>query len=110
METRILVTYGSWAGSTRKIAESIGDTLRSKGSEVDVLPAKAVQDISSYQSVIIGSAIHASSLHPDIYSLFKKHSEFLFSISSAFFIVCLSMKDDTPETRCKVDAYLDKLR
>ncbi len=57
MNGAVLVTYGSWCGSTAEVAEEIGKVLREGGWEVDVLPAKQAQSVDRYQAVVVGTAI-----------------------------------------------------
>ena len=58
MEKRALVTYASKYGSTGGVADAIGKELCSKEVAADVLLIKNVNNISSYQAVVIGSAIY----------------------------------------------------
>lgn len=59
---RVLVVYASLHGSTRSIAEFLGDRLRKEGfSVVDTMSVEeARQDrpISLYDAVVLGSAVH----------------------------------------------------
>ena len=55
---KLLIAVSSRHGSTREIAESIGETVREKGIEVDVVDAQDVESIDPYDAVIVGSAIH----------------------------------------------------
>ncbi|MGW1246201.1 flavodoxin domain-containing protein [Streptomyces sp. NPDC002535] len=56
---RVLVAYGSKAGSTAGIAEEIGKTLRDDGFDAVVLPADTVTDVSGYDGVVLGGALYA---------------------------------------------------
>ena len=58
MDRNILVTYASKYGATQEIAEKISDVLRQAGLQVDVFPVAGVRDLSSYQAVILGSAVY----------------------------------------------------
>lgn len=54
---RVLVAYASKHGSTRGIAERIGDRLKTAGLTVDVLPVGQVKDSGAYDAAVIGSAL-----------------------------------------------------
>jgi len=110
MAGRILVAYATAAGSTAEVAEAIGEELRSTGAQVDVHPAKEVKDVSPYGAVIVGSGIRAGQLLSDATKFVQKNRETLSQVPVAYFVVCLTMKDDTEENRSTVAAYLDPLR
>ena len=77
MPTRVLVAYATKLGSTREIAEAIGDTLRSAGLDPDVLPAAAVPDLAPYDAVIIGSALYAAHWQRDANRFVARHLDAL---------------------------------
>src|SRR4051794_41912923 len=52
----VLVAYASKHRSTAEIAEVIADELREQGVGVDLREAGAVEDLSSYAAVVLGSA------------------------------------------------------
>ena len=54
----ILVAYASRHGSTRGIAERIGERLRLDGLDVEVRPAAEVHDASRYDAFVIGAAAY----------------------------------------------------
>lgn len=56
--TRVLVTAATRHGSTAEIAGRIAADLRERGIVVDDLPPADVQDLTSYDGVVIGSAIY----------------------------------------------------
>lgn len=58
MNAKILVAYASKYGSTKEIAEKIGQVLTDAGFAVDVLPAEKVAVVDSYQAVVLGSAVY----------------------------------------------------
>ena len=57
MSTKVLVAYATKYSATAEIAEKIGQVLRQAGLRTDVLPADRVSDVSSYQAVVLGSAV-----------------------------------------------------
>lgn len=58
MNNPILVAYASKYGATAEIAEKIGQTLRSAGLQVDVLPADKVANPAAYDAIVLGSAVY----------------------------------------------------
>lgn len=58
MDQNILVTYASKYGSTREIAEKIGEVLCQAGLLADVLPVDSVRYLTPYQAVVLGSAVY----------------------------------------------------
>ncbi len=110
MTRSILIAYGSWAGSTAEVADFIGKTLAEGGAKVDVKPLGSVKSLDGYTAVVIGSAIRVGKVKPEVMDFVKDHASELKKIPAAYFVVCMTMKDDTPENRKTVNAYLDPLR
>ncbi|MBL7063605.1 MAG: flavodoxin domain-containing protein [Anaerolineae bacterium] len=110
MSLKILVAYASKCGSTGKVAEAIGQVLCEGSTAVDVCLAKDVTDVSSYQAVVVGSAIRAGRWLPEAVKFVETHQEALSQLPIAYFAVCLTLKDDTEENRRTVAAYLDPVR
>ena len=54
----VLVVFASKHGSTREIAEVIGEVLKEADLLVDVLPARQVVAVDRYDAVVIGSAVY----------------------------------------------------
>jgi menaquinone-dependent protoporphyrinogen oxidase len=55
---RVLVAYASKAGSTKGIAEFIGEKLRKNGTQVDVKDVGSASDLDKYDAFVIGSALY----------------------------------------------------
>jgi menaquinone-dependent protoporphyrinogen oxidase len=91
MPQKVLVTYASQAGSTAGAAEEIGSVLRASGSFVDVLPMKAVKDLSSYAAVVAGSAIHGQKWLPEAMDFITNHQAELSRKPFAAFMVCITL-------------------
>jgi menaquinone-dependent protoporphyrinogen oxidase len=110
MNSNVLVAYASRCGSTGGVADAIGQALCTTGASVDVRLVEHVRDLSPYQSVIVGSAVRMGRWLPEAIDFVKQHRDTLARMPTAYFVVCLTMKDDTPENRTKVLAYLDPVR
>ena len=106
-DKKILVAYASKYGSTGGVADAIGKGLCSKGAAVDVLLMKNAVNLSSYQGVIVGSAIYMGKWLPEAVDFVKKNVEVLRQIPVAYFLVCMTLCKPTEENRAKVLAYLD---
>ncbi|NUM44066.1 MAG: flavodoxin domain-containing protein [Anaerolineales bacterium] len=111
MNNKILVTYASRFGSTAGVAEAIGKTLVEDGLSVDVLPMRAVQDLSAYQAIVAGSAINGGAWLPEAVAFTRKHQNELRDKPFAAFLVCmtLTMKNGT-QYRSHVATWLNPIR
>jgi menaquinone-dependent protoporphyrinogen oxidase len=86
MVKKILVAYGSKRGSTAEIAEKIGETLRQKGLQVDVLDAGTVNDLTPYSKIILGSSVYIGRWHKKAVRFLKKNIEVLEKLPVWLFI------------------------
>jgi menaquinone-dependent protoporphyrinogen oxidase len=107
---KVLIAYATRCGSTGGVAEAIGETLRRAGAPVDVRLIGDVNDLGPYRSVVVGSAVRMGRWLPEAVDFVEKHRDRLGRVPTAYFVVCASMKEDTPENRGKVFAYLDPVR
>jgi menaquinone-dependent protoporphyrinogen oxidase len=110
MTKKILVAYGTRAGSTAEVADAIGKKLASGGVAVDVKPVKKIQNLNGYQAVVLGSAVRAGKLLPEVTAFVKAHKEEFRKLPIAYFVVGMTLREDTPEKRKIVNTYLDPLR
>ena len=107
---RILVAYATRAGSTVEVAQSIGQVLSGTGAMVDVKPVKSLHGVNGYDAAIIGSAIRMGQWLPEAVQFVKTNRGALSRIPTAYFLVSGTLREDTPDVRQKVSAYLDPVR
>ena len=106
---KILICYASRCGSTGEVAEAIGQTMCGKGVSTEVRLIENVNTLSPYQAVIIGSAIRVGKWLPEAVDFVKKYQDTLSRMPVAYFLVCMTMRDDTIENRSKASAFLGPL-
>lgn len=97
MAIKLLIAYGSKAGSTAEVARAIGEEMAKGGAEVTVKPVEEIQDISAYNAVVVGSAVRAFRLVGVTRRFLRRHKQALRKIPVAYFLVCLVMSEDNPE-------------
>jgi len=86
---KVLVGYASAHGSTKGIAQEIGDRLTDAGFPTDVCPVDEIDAIGTYDAVVLGSAIHNMAWLPEATAFVQRHTAdlavrpiWLFSVSS----------------------------
>lgn len=96
---KVLIAYTTRRGSTREVAEKIGEILKSKGMEVNVFNVAEVSDISSYNAAVIGAPVMRFRFLPPAKKFVKSNKEALSKIPVAYFSLGITMKEDTPKRR-----------
>ncbi len=76
----VLVAYGSKMGGTKGIAEMVGAELESSGAHVDVMPARTVREIASYDAIVVGGALYSTRWHKDARWFVKRYKRALASM------------------------------
>lgn len=111
MENRpILVAYATREGSTREVAQAIGQSLSEHGAKVEVRAVDDITDLRPYRAVVVGSAIRAGKWLPEAVKFVKQHREDLERTMLMYFLVCATLREDTPAHHHEVLAYLDPVR
>src|SRR3990170_7597476 len=106
MDKKILVAYATYYGTTGEVAKAIGMTFSEHGYSTDVLPAAEVKDVTAYRAVVVGSAVQGGKIHNDVLHFLEDHEADLSQVPVAYFVCCMTMHDDTPDTRYMAEGYL----
>lgn len=106
---KILVAYASEFGTTREVAEVIGETLCQDGAKVDIKPVNAIINLPEYDAIVIGSAIQYDKWMAEAITFVKKNHNTLSKLPVAFFFTCLTLSRQTERTKRTVIAYTNKL-
>jgi len=75
MNVRLLVAYATKLGSTREVAQVIGDTIGAAlpDADVEVSPASTVRGLAAYDAVVLGSALYAAHWQRDANRFVQRH-------------------------------------
>jgi menaquinone-dependent protoporphyrinogen oxidase len=109
MENKFLVAYGTAAGSTAEVAQAIAEEIRVSGADVDVEPVEEVKDISEYSGLVLGTAVRAFRILGKTKRFLRKHRQAMQNIPVAYFLVCLTMSEETPENIQRAKAFATPL-
>jgi menaquinone-dependent protoporphyrinogen oxidase len=97
MDNKILIAYASKYGSTKEIAEKIGEVLKQEGLQADIVPVKSVKNLSDYQTVILGTAMYMGMWRKEAVNLLKKNEKLLSERKVWIFATGPSGKGDPAE-------------
>lgn len=81
----ILLAYASRFGSTQEVAETIADSLRQAGFNVDMQPMAEVKTLEPYDAIVLGAAIYSAHWHPEAHNFLSRHQEALNFLPVAIF-------------------------
>jgi menaquinone-dependent protoporphyrinogen oxidase len=109
-ERKVLVAYGTRAGSTAGVAERVAEVLNRSGFAAQAAEAKKVKDTASYDAVVLGSSVRAGKLKSEVLRFLDKNKADLSSKPFAAFVVCLAMKDSDEKGRATAGTYLEPVR
>jgi menaquinone-dependent protoporphyrinogen oxidase len=105
MDKRILIAYGTVAGSTKEVAQAIGEEMQNAGALVEIKPVEDVKSVAGYDGLVVGSAVRMFHLLGKTRRFLRKHKKALANLPLAFFVVCLTMGEETPENIEKAKGY-----
>lgn len=104
---KVLVAYDSFCGTTGNVAETIGNVLCSSSAKVDVCLIKNIKDLESYEAVVVGSAVHASSWRSDAIDFVAENQKFLSQVPVAYFLTCLALYHKDEKARELAQTYME---
>jgi len=104
---KLLVAYASRCGSTGGVAEAIGRSLCHNGALIDIRLIDGVTDLTSYEAVVVGSAIRSDRWLSEATAFVEKNRQFLSGIPVAYFLTCLTMSQVSKENQDKARSYLN---
>ncbi len=102
---KVLIVYDTKYGATRTLAYRIKDVLCSEGAQVDLSTVRKIKDLSSYDAVILGSAIIVEQWRPDMLKFMKAQENVLKDKKVAVFVTCGIMREDNEENRGMAQKY-----
>lgn len=107
MSKKILVAYASVSGSTGEVAQAIGTVIEAAGVTVRVRPVTDVAQIDEFSAVVVGSSIRAGRWLPEAFQFLETFASSFDRRPVAFFTTCMTMVNNTADSRKTVLAYLD---
>jgi menaquinone-dependent protoporphyrinogen oxidase len=105
MAKKCLVVYASKAGSTREVAEKVGQVLSDKGLSVDVRSVKQVHNLKGYDAVVLGTAVRMFKPLGMMMTFVNLHKRALSQVPTAAFTVGLAMKDAATKGTADAEKY-----
>lgn len=106
---KILIACASQFGSTTKVAETIGKVLRKYGATVEIQLIKNVNNVNSYDAIIIGSPIQYDRWRPEAVKFVTDNQDVLSRLPVAYFFTCLVLSKQTAKAKQQAIKYSQKL-
>ena len=110
MSPSILLAYATSYGSTLEVAQTIAETLRSCGLEIDLQPAKQIKTLSEYSAVVLGAPLYMFRWHADAKKFLSRNHDTLASTPVSIFALgpFHNKKDELTSAREQLDKELAK--
>lgn len=97
MEKKILIAYGTVAGSTKEVAQAVGEEMQNAGAMVDIKPVEEIKTIEGYDGIVVGTAVRMFHILGKTRRFLRRNKKALQNLPTAYFLVCLTMGEETPE-------------
>ena len=102
---RILITYSSRSGASGEIGAAIANSLCDLGYTNDLRLIQNINSLSVYKAVVNGSPVYMGKILNESVQFIEKFNDEIQKITSAFYCVGLTMKQNTTENREEMMAY-----
>lgn len=89
---RVLIAYGTTEGQSARIAERLGEALRSLGHDAVVRSAREIRaaDVAAHDGFIVGGSLHMGKHQREVLDFIARHEALLSARPSGFFSVSLA--------------------
>lgn len=104
---RILIAYGTMAGSTTEVARIIADEISRTGAVVDVLPFEAVTGVDDYDGIVVGAPMILG-YHRGALRFLRKHRAAFRRIPLAVFALGMSLTETGEKSLTGVPVFVDE--
>ena len=109
MAKKILVAYATRYGSTLEVAEKISEKLQELGHVCDCMDFQDVEDITKYDGLIAGSAIHMGKWLPEAKEFMEGKRAFLSTIPVVLFSLGITLTNPTDHVTRKALFATDEI-
>ena len=112
--SKILVTYSTTDGHTRKICERIKVVVEALGHEAELRPIndEGNVDLEAFDKIVVGASIRYGKHRPPVYDFVRKNRMILDRRPTAFFsvnVVARKPEKSQPETNPYLKKFLKQL-
>lgn len=106
---RVLVAYASEFGTTGEVAQAVAERFCQVGATTDTKRIRDVDDLSTYDAVVIGGAIQYDNWMSEARDFVTSNEDVLATIPVAYFFTCGTLSDTSPKAIDKANGYANKL-
>lgn len=103
---RVLVAYDTGCGSTAEVAKAISGVLDNATTTVDLRLVGEADNPGHYDAVVVGSAVRRGRWLSNALDFVGDHGPVLREIPTAYFLTCVALYRNTPQTQKKALSYL----
>ncbi len=105
----VLITYASKYGSTHEIAQVVAEEFFLKGFNVEIKNISNVKQISRFNAVIIGAAIHYGQWMKEAKIFIQRFAKDLSKKQTAYFFTCLTLAKNRQKDITQAMKYSNRI-